>query len=124
MHLALDPRPYAHVLVLYWPILFLRLWALGVWCKETGRNALFEVTRTGRLIIRFVEDDPADFGRWCVLNRDTRHHAGALDDRGGLYGVSPIVVVRGKALERFGCLMRYVWVRIVLRALPAVRDTS
>lgn len=126
MSLALDPRHYAIVPVLFWPLLFLRLWALQGWIAQTGRSVLFRVTSRGQLLIEFIDDDPHSFAGWQARNLAARAHLGVLaaGANGGVFAVSPIMAAIGAALERFGCLERWIAVRHVARALPAIADSS
>ena len=124
MSLALDPRYYAHVPVLLWPVLFLRLLALQGWCRRHDRAVMFTVTSAGRVVVRHMDDDPDSFAAWRARNRAARPHLACLVDADGAACVNPIVILMGRAVERCGALCRWVWVRVVGRAAPQICDSS
>ncbi|MEL7031825.1 MAG: hypothetical protein AAGL97_03425 [Pseudomonadota bacterium] len=46
---------YKQVAVYFWPILFLNLWRVDLWCAETGRQAFVQVDRYGRAWVPYFE---------------------------------------------------------------------
>ncbi|MEL7031981.1 MAG: hypothetical protein AAGL97_05820 [Pseudomonadota bacterium] len=46
---------YRQVAVYFWPILFLNLWRVDLWCAETGRQAFVQVDRYGRAWVPYFE---------------------------------------------------------------------
>ncbi|MBR9805962.1 MAG: hypothetical protein GYB49_01900 [Alphaproteobacteria bacterium] len=54
-----DPRfapAYAYVHPVFWPWLWLQLWAIATHQKETGQDFLLNVTRCGFVRIKYVSD--------------------------------------------------------------------
>ena len=56
---ARHARLFEYVHPVFWPWLWLQLWALGKWQRETGRDLLITVTRHGTVTITHVSDAPA-----------------------------------------------------------------
>ena len=56
---ARHARLFEYVHPVFWPWLWLQLWALGRWQRETGRDLLITVTRHGTIAITHVSDAPA-----------------------------------------------------------------
>ena len=46
---------YRQVAVYFWPILFLNLWRVDLWCAETRRQAFVQVDRYGRAWVPYFE---------------------------------------------------------------------
>lgn len=125
MTILIDPRNYLHVPVQYWPLLFLRLWSLYWWTRYHDRDVIYEVLPTGHVYIHFYADEARDLRAWMWKQARTfRPHVDYLYNASGQVGISVFVLAMARALERIGCFERWIWVRIVLRRTPAIRDSS
>ena len=116
-------RAVAHVPLYFWPWVWWQLFWLRAWTEATGREVLFEIRENGRVEVFMIADDERDLRSWMILQASARRpHLEALEEVPP--GVSLIPVFMGKALERYGCLERWIWVRVVLRAAPPIADSS
>lgn len=125
MTILFDPRNYAHVPVHLWPMLFLRLWSLYWWTCYNDREVIYEVLPCGQIAIHFIADDASDLRAWLWKQaRTPRPHLDACYNASGSLGVNPIVLLMARAVERMGYFERWIWVRIVMRPTPPIRDSS
>ena len=87
MTILIDPRNYAHVPVLLWPLVFLRLWSLYWWTRHHGREVIYHVTRDGFVIVDYVADDPRDLRAWMYRRQFTvpQHIYACHNDAGDLH---------------------------------------
>ena len=103
----MDPRNYAHVPVLLWPLVFLRLWVLFRWADAEGLQVLYTVRSTGQVVVRYVSDDRSSLNAWLRARSPSPplHH----DAMGDVpFGVSLIPVAMGAAVMRFGARIIYI----------------
>ncbi|MEL7030630.1 MAG: hypothetical protein AAGL97_03720 [Pseudomonadota bacterium] len=63
---------YKQVAVYFWPILFLNLWRVDLWCAETGRQAFVQVDRYGRAWVPYFEGMSVNY---MTHNPDERFYA-------------------------------------------------
>ena len=119
----LDPRNYAHVPVLLWPLVFLRLWLLFRWADAEGLQVLYTVRSDGAVIVRYVSDDQRNLNNWLHARQlsPPLHHDAMTEIP---FGVSLIPVGMGAAMERFGARVIWIAARDVTRAEPSLHDSS
>ena len=119
----LDMRNYAHVPVLLWPLVFLRLWLLFRWADAEGLQVLYTVRSDGAVIVRYVSDDQRNLNNWLHARTFAApiHHDAMTDVP---FGVCLIPVGMGEAMERFGARVIWIAARDILRAEPSVQDSS
>ncbi|MEO1567070.1 MAG: hypothetical protein AAFR92_13085, partial [Pseudomonadota bacterium] len=60
---------YRQVAVYFWPILFLNLWRVDLWCAETGRQAFVQVDRYGRAWVPYFEGMGRNFAAHDIYER-------------------------------------------------------
>ena len=60
---------YRQVAVFFWPILFLNLWRVDLWCAETGRQAFVQVDRYGRAWVPYFEGMGRNFAAHDIYER-------------------------------------------------------
>ena len=56
-----DPRfapAFAYVHPVFWPWLWLQLWAIAKYQKETGQHFLLRITRYGSVHLKYASDRP------------------------------------------------------------------
>lgn len=125
MIIAFSPANYLHVPVLYWPWVFVQLWQLYAWTQHHDREVLYEVLSDGRVAVWFVSDDKADLRAWLMRRtRASCPHLDYCDNAAGDLDINYFVLAIARAIERTGYRVRWVWVRIVLRLCPPIRDSS
>ena len=119
----LDPRNYAHVPVLFWPLVFLRLWLLFRWADAEDLQVLYSVRSDGAVIVRYVSDDQRNLNAWLHARQlsPPLHHDAMTDTP---FGVSLIPVGMAQAMERFGARVIWIAVRDIARAEPSVQNSS
>ncbi len=125
MEIRFNPADYGHVPVLYWPWIWWQLFWLRGWCETTGRGVIYTIETSGHVSVHLVSDDRHDLRAWMYRQaRVPRPHLDCCQDASGTQHLSPIERAVTWVWERTGCLIRYVWVRLVLRQAPAVQDSS
>ncbi len=125
MDIRFNPQGCAHVPVYYWPWVWWQLFWLRGWAEAVGREVLYEVLANGRVELVLVSDDKADLRSWMYRQaQSARPHLDYCDNADGALNADPIAVFMGRAMQRFGCFVRWVSARIVARALPAVDDSG
>ena len=60
---------YRQVAVYFWPILFLNLWRVDLWCAATGRQAFVQVDRYGRAWVPYFEGMGRNFAAHDIYER-------------------------------------------------------
>ena len=119
----LDIRNYAHVPVLFWPLVFLRLWLLFRWADAEGLQVLYTVRSDGAVIVRYVSDDKSNLNAWLHARQlSLQLHHDAMTEIP--FGVSLIPVGMGAAMERLGVRVIWIAARDIARAEPSVQDSS
>ncbi len=125
MEIRFNPLHYAYVHPLLWPVVFLRLWQLWWWTWLHQREVIYEVLPCGHVAVLLVSDDPQDLRAWMARQTQAaRPHLGYMDNADGALDASAIAVYVGKAMQRFGCFIRWVSGRRVVRALPVIDDSG
>ena len=125
MSYALDPRHYAAIAPYLWPVLFLRLWAFSYWLRDLGREVLFTITPDARVLVHHIEDDPNALETWLWREAmRAKPHLDLCDNRDGHAGQTWFVRSKHLCNVLFGYRIIWRWVRLVLRGLPAVQDSS
>ena len=123
MTLALDPRHYAGLSVLFWPILFLRLLALDRWMQATQRGVAYSVTNTGRILIRYVDDAPSAQNEWQIRSASPRYQA-ALTNSNAHPDLHPFITPMAKPMERAACREIYIPGHRPAPPHPALQNSS
>ena len=119
-----DLRNYAHVPVLLWPLVFLRLWLLFRWAEAEGLQVLYTVRSNGQVVVRYVSDDRSSLTAWLRARElSLPEHTDALDPATP-FGVSLIPVCMGAAMQRFGVRIVYIAARSLARPVPEAQDSS
>ena len=122
MTLAIDPRHYQGLPVLYWPILFLRLLALDRWMQATQRGVAYTVTNKGRILIRYVDDAPS--GQNQTWQRRSLSYEAALTTDNAHPGLHPYIIPMAKAMERAACRTVYIPGERPAPPAPALNNSS
>ena len=119
----LDPRNYAHVPVLLWPLVFLRLWLLFRWADAEGLQVLYTVRSDGAVIVRYVSDDRRNLNAWLHARQfsPSLHHDAMTEIP---FGVSLIPVGMGAAIERVGARVIWIAARTLAPPIPTLQDSS
>ena len=125
MDLTFNPRNYAHVPVYFWPWIWWQLFWLRGWVRAIDREILFEIDVRGKVHVVMLSDDRNDLRAWMWARQAERpKHLDYLDNAAGDLDLNYFVYAMGKALERTGHFIRWVWVRLVLRIIPPIQDSS
>ena len=119
----LDMRNYAHVPVLFWPLVFLRLWLLFRWADAEGLQVLYTVRSDGAVIVRYVSDDRRNLNAWLHARTFAPpiHHDALTEIP---FGVSLIPVGMAQAMERVGARVIWIAAQDIARAEPGLQDSS
>lgn len=124
MNPLFDPRTYAHVPVLLWPLVFLRLWAILAWADYTGCEIIYTVRSNGQVFIRAVSAEASDLNAWLARRRaQPPAHAEAYD-LASPPGISLIPVFIGALMLRAGAWTRWIAAGEAARTLPAINNSS
>ncbi len=127
--LPMDPRfslqAVQHVPVYFWPWVWWQLLWLRGWCEATGRDVLYEIEPTGRVVTFMISDDERDLRSWMYRARATGwdHYETMYDDR-YTFGVPVIPIVVGTELERLGHSICYVARPAMPRLEPSIQDSG
>ncbi|MDG1826139.1 MAG: hypothetical protein P8H62_07720 [Henriciella sp.] len=125
MEISFNPKHYAHVPVYYWPWVWWQLVWLRGWAEGLRRDVLFEIAPNGKVHVIFWSDDRNDLRAWMWAQETApRRHLDYMDNAAGDVDINYFVYAMGKALERTGHLVRWVWVRVVLRRVPPFEDSG
>ncbi len=125
MEIRFSPRHYAYVHPLLWPVVFLRLWQLWWWTMASGREVIYEVLCDGHVAVHLIGDDPADLRAWMVRQAQVpKRHLDYMDNADGALDASPVAVFVGRAMQRYGCFIRWVCGLMVARCQPAICDSG
>ena len=115
----------AHVPVYYWPWVWWQLFWLRAWAAAARREVLYEIAPNGRVHVVLLSDDPRDLRSWLQQQAGApRAHLVYCDNADGAVDTPDIALLMTAALEATGHLIRYVWVRIVLRPVPPFLDSG
>ena len=125
MDLTFNPSHYQHVPVYYWPYVWWQLFWLRGWVRAIEREILFEIAPNGKIHITFLSDDKKDLRAWMwAQNESHPKHLDYCDNAAGDLDLNYFVYAMGKALERTGHFVRWIWVRIVLGDVPPFEDSG
>ena len=125
MEISFNPKQYAHVNLLLWPWIWWQLFWLRGWSEATERGLIYEIAPNGKVHVLAVGDHKRDLRAWMGRQqRAPKPHLDYCDNAAGDLDVAPIVTFTGRAMARFGYFERWEWVRVVLRGLPAIEDSS